>query len=284
MNNECTLPPMHDPVAAAASGTNPGLSVYRLRVYTLGRFTIVCEGRPMSFGRKSPGKPLQLLKALIASGGRQVAVANLAEILWPDKEGDLAQRAFEITLHRLRKHLGDDHYLLMEDGRLTLNSDLAWVDVWEFERQSTVLRGLLSRPVDRNAEVMVRAIGDRLMYMYQGHFLSREPSSSWSVSLEERIRSRFIHGMLALGRFWEERGLPEMAILCYEKGIVADDLVETFYQRLMTCLDMTGRQPEAIACYRQCRHVLSVVLGLQPAEETQHIYHSIISHRRLQAS
>ena len=110
-----------------------------LRVYTLGRFTLVRDGQPLRYARKSPARPLQLLKALIASGGRQIGAANLASIVWPDKEGDQAQRTFETTLHRLRKHLGDDSCLRMEDGRLTLNSDRVWVDVWECERQMTKL-------------------------------------------------------------------------------------------------------------------------------------------------
>lgn len=278
----CSLPPVRNPDADGSPVSHRARMAYGLQVYMLGRFTIVGEGRPLRNGRKSPGKPLQLLKALIATGGRQVETARLAALIWPDKEGDLAQRALESALHRLRKHLGNDRYLLLENGRLTLNSDLVWVDVREFERQLATLRGLLLQPAHPATVNRISAIGDRLMCVYQGHFLSREQTTSWSVSLEEHLRSRFVHGMLALGRFWEERGLPARAILCYQKGIVVDDLIEIFYQRLMTCFDSIGQQSEAIACYRQCRHVLSAVLGLQPTEETQHIYHTIISHRRQQ--
>ncbi len=254
-----------------------------LRVYTLGRFTLVRDGQPLRYARKSPARPLQLLKALIASGGRQIGAANLASIVWPDKEGDQAQRTFETTLHRLRKHLGDDSCLRMEDGRLTLNSDRVWVDVWECERQMTKLRGLLSQPVNADIEAEVGFCMDSLVRYYQGHFLSREQSTCWSVSMEERLRNRYIHAMLALGHFWEQQGLPMKAIACYQKGIEVDDLVETFYQRLILCLARVGRQPEAIASYRQCVHVLGIVLSLQPTEETQAIYHSVLAHYRQQA-
>jgi DNA-binding SARP family transcriptional activator len=89
--------------------------------------------------------------------------------------------------------------------------------------------------------------------------------------------------MIELGRFWEQHGLPGRAIQCYQKGIEVDDLIETFYQRLMVCLDQTGRQPEAIATYRQCRQILSVVLGLAPLKETCDIYESVLAHYQQQA-
>lgn len=284
MHEACKLPPMRNPAAEDIPGRNPARAAYRLQIYTLGHFTIVADGQQLRHGRKSPGKSLQLLKALIAFGGRHVEADNLAVIIWPGKEGELAQRALESTLHRLRKYLGDDRYLLLDDGMLTLNSDLVWVDVWDFERQLTTLRGLLLQPAHPATVTRISAIGDRLMCIYQGNFLSREQPGSWSVLLEECLRRRFVDGMLALGRFWEERGLPAKAVFFYQKGIVVDDLVETFYQRLMTCLDETGRQPEAIDCYRLCRHVLAVALGQQPTEETQQIYRSIISHHLPKAS
>ena len=172
----------------------------------------------------------------------------------------------------------------MDDGRLTLNSDRVWVDVWECERLLTKLRGLLARQVDAGSVTEINTCANRIMRIYQDHFLAREQSSCWSVSLEERLRSRFVHAMLALGSFWEQQGLPAKAVVCYQRGIEVDGLIETFYQHLMRCLDNTGRQPEAIACYRQCKQVLGVALGLQPTDKTQQIYQAILTHYRQQVS
>lgn len=272
-----------DKQQAAPACESPAYTQASLRVYTLGRFTLVRDGEPLHYPRKSPAMPLQLLKALIANGGRQVAAQNLSAILWPDKEGDRALKAFDTTLHRLRKYLGDDNYLVMEDGRLTLNSDLVWVDVWECERQLGRLRDLLVHQPDECTISAVTDCEQRVMRFYQGHFLAREASTCWSVSLEERLRSRFVHSMLELGRFWEKQQQPARAVLCYRKGIEVDDLLETFYQRLMVCLDLSGRQPEAIAVYRQCRHILSVTMGLQPTGQTTEIYTSILAGCKQQA-
>jgi DNA-binding SARP family transcriptional activator len=247
-----------------------------LRIYTLGRFSLVRDGMPLRCTRKAPSKPLMLLKALIACGGRQVGGGNIATILWPDKEGDLAQQSFETTLHRLRKYLGTDDYLLLEDGRLTLNSGMVWVDVWEFERLLAELRRLLATHFSDSTD-RIDLIANHVLIMYQGHFLSRDDTACWMVSMQERLRNKYIHCLIDLGRYWESRGLLNKAIECYRKGIEVDDLVETFYQRLMHCLNENGKVPEAIATYRQCRQLLSVILGLQPTEQTTRIYNSLIA-------
>jgi LuxR family maltose regulon positive regulatory protein len=262
--------------------TQPGIPV--LSIFTLGRFSLLVDGVAVQYQRKSPSKPLQLLKALIATGGRQVGTANLASILWPDQDGDRALRVFDTTLHRLRKFLGDDRFLLLQDGRLSLNSECVWVDAWEFERNVTALRAELRshapREPDSDCAARVITVAERIHRLYQGHFLSRDDAACWSVSLQERLRSKFVHSMIELGQFWETQGMPEHAIHCYQHGIEVDDLIETFYQRLMICLDRANRLPEAIAAYRQCRHVLSVVLGLAPTAQTQAAYQSIVARYR----
>lgn len=277
MDTHNKQPAAYDPGHVTSPDMTAAPGKHTLRVYTLGRFTLVRHGLPLHAGRKSPARPLQLLKALIASGGRQVAGANLAASLWPDREGDQALRAFETTLHRLRKYLGEDGLLLMDDGRLTLNPAMVWVDVWACERQLTRLRSLLAHPVDARTLGDIATCGEQIMRLYQGHFLAREQSTCWSVSLEERLRNRFIHAMLALGAFWEHQASPARAIHCYQRGIEVDALIETFYQRLMLCFAQSGRQAEAIAAYRQCKHVLGGVLGVQPTADTRHIYQSILS-------
>lgn len=255
-----------------------------LRIYTLGRFSLVRDDAVLRYTRKAPSKPLLLLKVLIACGGRQVGAANIAAILWPDKDGDLAQQSFETTLHRLRKYLGNDEYLLLEDGRVTLNSALVWVDVWVFERYLSELRLLMTRTAgDGTASGRFDTLATRVLRMYQGHFLSRDDAACWMVSIQERLRNKYIHSLLDVGHYWETHGQLHKAIACYRKGIEVDDLIETFYQRLMHCLLETGREPEAIATYRQCRHVLSVILGLQPTEQTTRLYQTLLARQARRA-
>src|SRR6185295_3537527 len=74
------------------------------------------------FARKVQKRPLELLQALLALGGTDVAVSTLTEALWSDAEGDAAYHAFENTLYRLRQLLGAAGALVLSGGKLSLDS------------------------------------------------------------------------------------------------------------------------------------------------------------------
>ena len=61
---------------------------YPIKIYTLGRFEIIRDDEPLHFSGKEQKKPLELLKALIAFGGRDVPEERLTDALWPDADGD----------------------------------------------------------------------------------------------------------------------------------------------------------------------------------------------------
>src|SRR3989337_2276555 len=115
---------------------NPDLEQWPwpVKIHTLGRFGLLVDDRPVEFGRKVQQRPLSLLKALIAVGGRDVSEAGLAELVWPEADGDLAHHSFEVALSRLRKLLGKEEALVLKEGRLSLSNRQCWVDVWAFER------------------------------------------------------------------------------------------------------------------------------------------------------
>ena len=70
---------------------------------------------------------------------------NLADLLWPDEEGDAARKAFDVGLVRLRRLLGSAEAVTVRDEQVALNRDICWVDAWAFARsveRSSVKREL----------------------------------------------------------------------------------------------------------------------------------------------
>src|SRR6185436_11547829 len=57
---------------------------WRTKVHVLGRYEVYRDERRLEFSGKVPKKPLMLLKALIAYGGRSVPEERLMDALWPD--------------------------------------------------------------------------------------------------------------------------------------------------------------------------------------------------------
>jgi len=242
---------------------------HSVRIYTLGRFSLLLHGQRARFGRKAPQRPLELLKAVIACGGRDISLSLLTEALWPDSDGDDAKRAFDTTLFRLRKILGDDRVIILREGKVSLNSRYCWTDVWAFERLLGRLNRIRNLDAAGRDAVALEQLTEQLLALYQDHFLACEDMVSWSVSLRERLRSKYIHNLLETGHYWESHGFWEKAISCYQRGLEVDDLIESFYQRLMVCYLALRRYSEGLATYRRCSRVLAMTLGLQPETETE---------------
>jgi DNA-binding SARP family transcriptional activator len=241
-----------------------------VKVYTLGRFGLLADDRPVEFGRKVQQRPLSLLKALIALGGRDVSEARLAELLWPDADGDMAHHSFTVALSRLRKILGKEEALVLKEGRLSLSNRHCWVDAWAFER---FLGQVEKAGKDGKGPEAIRNLGKGLSF-YRGSFLPSE-EMSWAVSRREKLRSGFLGAVAHLGRWHEEQGKWDEAASCYGKGLEADDLAEELYRRLMVCHLRQGQEAKALSVYRRCRKMLSSVLGVEPSAETRAIAASL---------
>jgi DNA-binding SARP family transcriptional activator len=246
------------------------------RVYTLGRFRLLKGEKEVTFTGKGQRRPLELLKALIAYGGRQVTEERLAEALWPRIEGDSAHRSFTTTLHRLRKLLGEDRALVLAEGKLTLDGRYVWVDTWAFEQATARVDELLRGGTKRAEPEALAALAEPLLPLYTGQFLADEADAPWGLALRERLRSRFVRVVGEVGRYWREHAEPERAITLYERALEADDLSESFYRHLMLCYSELGRRAEAADVYSRCRKTLAARLGVEPSPETRAIYERLL--------
>jgi DNA-binding SARP family transcriptional activator len=234
-----------------------------LKVHTLGRFEVLVDGAPLAFARKAPKKPLQLLKATIAFGATDVPEQKLTDALWPNETGDSAHNSFSVALTRLRKLLGDADAIGLVGGRVSLNRDRVWIDAVALERTL----GDAEAAEDASNEDSLR----RAIDYYRGSFLSDDTGEPWTVSLRERLRSRFISGVSGLARRYEEGDQIDAAISLYRRGIEADELAEDFYRGLMRCYRTREERAEALTVYRRLKQILSVTLGIGPSPATEQL-------------
>ena len=247
-----------------------------VRIFTLGRFSIVVDGAPPPSTRKVPQKPVQLLKALLALGGRDVPEEQLSEALWPDADGDLAHQSLATNLKRLRKRLGDDRAVLLREGRLTLNSRHCWVDAWAFERMlgRAAEAARQPRPGPSDDQVAARMM-EKAVSLYRGAFLSGETPLSGVATYRERLRSKFLRAVLQAGREREQAGEWEPAVVCYQKGLEVDPLSEALCRALLACHIRMGRLAEAHAVYQRFRKTVSGVLGVSPSPDLEAILRTV---------
>ena len=239
-----------------------------IRVFTLGRFELVVKDRVMRASDKARNRPLALLKALIALGGRKVRESEITDALWPDSDGDLAHRSFATTLHRLRKLLDLPEAIRLRGGRLTLDDRYCWIDVWAMERMLSQAEMTREVEKDQAASPSVH-LAEKAIGLYKGSFLPNDVDEPWAIHRRERLRSVFLRAVEDLGQNFERVGKWADTINYYREALEVDPVAELFYRRLMICYHHLGRKAEALAVYDRCRNMLATVLCVEPSIETQ---------------
>ncbi len=199
------------------------------------------------------------------------------QAVWPDAEGDHAHNAFDVTLHRLRRLFDIPDLFILRDHHLSLNSALAWVDVWAFEQLVNHGARLLDRAAQPGAARQLARCDEQLLNLYQGSFLEREACQPWSLTLRERLRSKLLRYVMDAGQVWERRGESAMALRLYRKGLEVEPLAESLYQRLMLCLQACGRTGDALAAFQRCRQLLAGQFQISPSPATLAVYQRLKS-------
>jgi DNA-binding SARP family transcriptional activator len=235
-----------------------------IKIYTLGRFSLLVGGKEVTFARKAKNKPLELLKALIALGGRDVRQDTLAEALWPDADADLAAFSLTSTLHRLRALVGPDA-VRRQSGRLSLDAGLCWVDAWSLERELTALEHAHRA---ENLELTASLVAS-VVLQYRGGFLTGDADHPWVLSTRERLRGRLLRLLEGVGTTHADEGRYEQAFACFRKAVEIDPLAEGPYRRLMQINLDQGRHADVLLTYQHCRNMLSAGLGCAPSSETE---------------
>ena len=232
-----------------------------VRIHTLGRFGVSVGDNPLGFQRKRPGKPIQLLQAMIALGGREVGIGTLEDLLWPDSEGDGAGNAFHVTLLRLRRMLGDAA-LTLSDHRVSLNDRYCLVDASALERLVTRFETEQVAEDGRCAEA--RRLAEQALVLYQGPFLAGM-DASWAAAMRVRLRSRFLRLLCGCARQLREAGDYEAAARLCRRVLEIEPVVEKILVEYLRALLAGGFSAQAVLTLRESELLFQRLLGRPPS-------------------
>ena len=190
-----------------------------VRLCALGGFAILRGGMPVPKQRKAAAKPLALLRALVALGGQSVPAYKLADMLWPDAEGDSALARFNATLHRARRLIGLPNAIVMREGLVSVNRAVVACDVFEFEQAVDELT--------QNGSPALHDLSQKLLRSYPGTLLPEHSSDAWLEPYRTRLASKFASAVLRLGRRLETEGDARSAQALYLEAAAREPLCST---------------------------------------------------------
>lgn len=234
-----------------------------LAVRAFGGLEVSLHGETAQPAGKAQKRPLLLLKALLAAPQGRKPQAALGAQLWP--EVDDPKASLNVTLHRLRKLLGDDKAVAAVAGELALNEARVWTDVGAL--------GELCGRVDALGAVdpvatAVKRLAELLLDLYRGPLLPGD-DEAWLHAPREAWRRRFLAAVDRLGGLLETAAEWTEAQHLYTRALEAEPLAEASYRGLMRCAHARHDPAAAFSAYRKCRDILSIVLARPPSPQTE---------------
>jgi len=159
---------------------------WRVKVRVFGAFEVSSENTSPAFAarepRKAASKPMELLRLLAAQGHASVPVGSVAEALWPGDGREGRQKAFEVTVVRLRRLLGVDAAVQVSERRVRLNRQCVWLDA------QALGQCLLQADNAPDAAARTSAL-DAALAVYLGPCLA-DSGEAWALAAREHWRGR----------------------------------------------------------------------------------------------
>jgi hypothetical protein len=149
-----------------------------MHVRTFGRFEVLIGDR-LLYDRDWRGTRSQaLLQAIVALGGFKVPFDRLADLFWPDREGDAARNNLKVALWRLRQ-------VMIDAG---LPPDVNWLGV--MHGQVSIVQGCCDVDALRFAATSPTSPPTQIraaLALHEGEFIAQDHGTPWIAAQRERL-------------------------------------------------------------------------------------------------
>ena len=241
----------------------------------LGDLQVVDDGQALALGSRQQRAVLALL---VLSAGEVVSSDRLIEALWGERPPASAAKTVQVYISRLRKTLNgapassSGGLIVTVDHGYVLRVDPEQVDVRAFERLLDRGRDAFAdREFDAAATFLRQALG-----LWRGPPLADFTFDAFAAADIARLQELRLEALeiridadLALGR--HAALVAELEALTTEHP-----LRERLRAARMLALYRCGREPEALALYRETRRVLVDELGMEPSPALRELHDAIL--------
>lgn len=236
-----------------------------LRVAALGSLQVEVAGTQALEALGSARTRELLVFLLLQPNGASKEEVGVA--LWPEASASQIRNSFHVTLHRLRGVLGHPEAIQVVNGRYAVDpAFVGFFDVPLFESGAKAALAAAKKGQGVAAELMAA------VELYRGELLQGEPAGEWHLERRDRLQLLYLELLNAAGQQLCDAGRFAEASEIYRRFIIADDLAEDAYRRLMVSLEASGQAPEGLRVYKKLSQVLQKELDVEPEPASREIF------------
>lgn len=241
-----------------------------LKVYMLGRFSMVWGEQTLTFRRNTATKAMKLLQLLLHAsfcgrGQAGIPRAELLEDLYGREELSNAANTLRVTVHRLKKMLADAglpeyDYVKTEDGVYRWNSPMkVWLDAAEF--QETLEQADREEEEDRKMDLLYRACT-----LYRGEFLPALSGEDWVIVNSVQYKEMYGHALVRVCAYLKKKREYEK-MLELSSGASEIYPFDEWQSIKIDALMCMNRYKEAYQFYEETAKMFFEELGISPSEK-----------------
>lgn len=247
-----------------------------LKIYTLGRFSVECDGVILSEKSGRSNKLWTLFKFLLTYRGKSIPPDNIIDMLWPDSDTVRPISALQDLIYRLRKMFENE----LSTGNFPIQIEFSqgcyclqlmnncWLDLDEFTRLSDEASSLAIQKPEQAKDLYQRAIT-----LYKGEYLPG-CQYSWLIPSKRYYRELFLVNNMALTRILQSKNDNEAIKRTLESAMLIDSFTEKeeFHLQYMKTLMNLGDIGDAIKHYESNTRIINKEYGIKPSTSMREFY------------
>lgn len=189
--------------------------------------------------------------------------------MWPDASTEELDIKFKNTLYRLRSAVGKQ-VILLSEGIYRFNPMLEYAfDVEIF--LTAIQRANETEDPRQKIKHLSHAI-----QQYGGDYLP-EIDDYWAIPDREKYRQMYIDALYAVAELYFEKEVYKSALKYCHQALEEDPVNEDVHRLAMKIHAVTGNKAEIIRQYEACRQELEEKFEVEPSEQTQLLYDTLIN-------
>jgi predicted ATPase/DNA-binding SARP family transcriptional activator len=247
----------------------PAPDAAALTVRVLGPLAMLRDGRPLPPEAVPTGKARELLLLLLLVPRATKEQIGLA--LWPDASAAQVRNNFHVTLHHLRRALGDRRWIVFDDEGYRLERVPGPDARLDADVDALLATGeQLRRAARRQAPLEREALDAARVTLAHTHGGLAEGTTAgdWLVEHQDRLRAAWADAMQALGQQLAAAGRAGDAAETFAALLARDPLREAAHRELMRAYAAQGEPARALRHFEELTSLLRREVGVAPARET----------------